>query len=147
MFSSTTTQFNLMSGFSASNLGESFFSSIIAGLFTVAIVTVFCWARALMPVKRTTKQGKAKHFFFVIWMSCGWWALAGAGRKVGVPTGRKCRVVVLVNGAMGVKCLCRHLLACGVTNRTPRWLWKTNRSLRFGKLFGGWMIACLCRRC
>src|SRR5271169_6494359 len=53
MFSSTTTQFNLMSGLSASNLVESFLSSIIAGLLTVAMVTVCCWARTLTPVKRT----------------------------------------------------------------------------------------------
>ena len=41
MFSSTTTQFNLMSGLSASNLVESFWSSIIAGLLTVAMSQFF----------------------------------------------------------------------------------------------------------
>src|SRR5258707_11692698 len=55
-FSSTTTQFNLMSGFAASNLGESFLSSIIAGLLTVAMVTVFCSAMALAPVNRTVTK-------------------------------------------------------------------------------------------
>src|SRR5262252_9430141 len=62
MFSSTTTQFNLMSGLAASNLGESFFSSIIAGLFTVAMVTVFCWASALAPVNRVTRRAEAKRW-------------------------------------------------------------------------------------
>jgi NAD(P)-dependent dehydrogenase (short-subunit alcohol dehydrogenase family) len=38
MFSSTTTQFNLMSGLSASNFVESFLSSIVAGLLTVGRV-------------------------------------------------------------------------------------------------------------
>src|SRR6266481_711264 len=55
-FSSTTTQFNLMSGFAASNLGESFLSSIIAGLLTVAMVTVFCSATALAAVTRTVTK-------------------------------------------------------------------------------------------
>src|SRR5580693_2517950 len=64
MFSSTTTQFSLISGLSASILVESFFSSIIAGLFTVAMVTVFCWARTVVPVIRTAKRGMAKLFIF-----------------------------------------------------------------------------------
>ena len=51
-----------MSGLSASNLVESFLSSIIAGLLTVAMVTVFCWASTLTPVKRTIRRGNAKHF-------------------------------------------------------------------------------------
>src|ERR1700716_532087 len=55
-FSSTTTQFNLMSRFAASNLGESFLSSIIAGLLTVAMVTVFCSAMALAPLNRAVTK-------------------------------------------------------------------------------------------
>src|SRR5262249_5565071 len=48
MFSSTTTQLSLMSGFSASNFFESFFNSIIAGLLTAAMVMVFVSARRLV---------------------------------------------------------------------------------------------------
>src|SRR6266478_1509586 len=79
-FSSTTTQFNLMSGFAASNLGESFLSSIIAGLLTVAMVTVFCWARTLTPVIRVAKRENAKCFIFIIWISCGLGTLADVAR-------------------------------------------------------------------
>ncbi len=39
-FSSRITQFSLMSGFAFSNAGDSFFSSIMSGLFSVAIVSV-----------------------------------------------------------------------------------------------------------
>src|SRR5579864_1402475 len=39
-FSSRITQFSLMSGFACSKAGDSFFSSIMSGLFNVAIVTV-----------------------------------------------------------------------------------------------------------
>src|SRR6266481_9591466 len=66
MFSSTTTQFNLMSGLSTSNFGESFLSSIIAGLLTTAIVTVFCWARTLAPVSRTANRGNARCFIVLV---------------------------------------------------------------------------------
>src|SRR5258707_9759478 len=75
-FSSSTTQLSLMSGFCASNLGESFLSSIIAGLLTAPIVTVFCWARTLTPVIRVAKRENAKCFIFIIWMSCGLGTLA-----------------------------------------------------------------------
>src|SRR5260221_10733562 len=79
-FSSTTTQFNLMSGFGASNLGESFLSSIIAGLLTVAMVTVFCSAMALAPVNRTVTK-IARCLFIVlggyrlVYLSWRWAAL------------------------------------------------------------------------
>ena len=135
MFSSTTTQFNLMSGFSASNLGESFLSSIIAGLFTVAMVTVFCWAMALKPIKRTSRRGNAKRFFFVIWISGGLWTLPGATGNVGASAGSTCREVVRVNGAMEAKRICHRLLVCGLRDRTPRQCGKTNVPLR-GILFG-----------
>lgn len=39
-FSSRITQFSLMSGFAFSKAGDSFFSSIMSGLFSVAIVSV-----------------------------------------------------------------------------------------------------------
>src|ERR1700722_1978588 len=146
IFSSTTTQFNLMSGFSASTLGERVFRSIIAGLFTVAMVTVFCWARALKPVKRTTRKGKSKRVVLFIWISCDLLTIAGAPRQLGVPAGRKWSELALVNGVMEVKCLCRRWLACGLISRTPRRRWKTNVALRFGKLFGVGRLH-LCKRC
>ncbi|CAM2191641.1 Secreted protein [Paraburkholderia kururiensis] len=45
-FSSRITQLSLMSGFAFSNAGESFFSSIMSGLFNMAIVTVAAEALA-----------------------------------------------------------------------------------------------------
>src|SRR5215471_78525 len=66
MFSSTTTQFYLMFGLAASNFGESFFSSIIAGLFTVAMVTVFCWAMAPAMLNRTAKRPGAKRWIILM---------------------------------------------------------------------------------
>jgi hypothetical protein len=46
--------------------GREFLSSIIAGLLTVAMVTVFCWARTLAPVSRTANRGNAKRSIFGI---------------------------------------------------------------------------------
>jgi hypothetical protein len=60
-----------------------------------------------------------------------------------VPAGRKCSEVVLVNGEMEAKCLCRRLLACGLTNRAPLRRWKATVPLPFGEFFWGWAIACL----
>src|SRR5215469_5846349 len=66
MFSSTTTQLSLISGFFSSNLLESFFSRIISGLLTTAIVTVFCWARALAAVSRAARITRAKRWIIPI---------------------------------------------------------------------------------
>jgi hypothetical protein len=62
MFSSTATQFNLMYGISASNLVESFWSSIIAGLLTVCDVTVFLLAGTLAPVSRMARGMQSASF-------------------------------------------------------------------------------------
>jgi hypothetical protein len=48
-----------MSGFAASNFGESFCNSIIAGLFTAAIVTVFCSALATDAANKTATKENA----------------------------------------------------------------------------------------
>src|ERR1700738_1078799 len=93
-FSSTTTQFNLMSGFAASNLGESFLSSIIAGLLTVAMVTVFCSAMALAPVNRTVTK-IARCLFIVL----GGYRLVYLSWRLAGPT-TLCSWCGLVRGAI-----------------------------------------------
>jgi hypothetical protein len=64
MFSSTTTQFNLMSGLSASNLVESFLEFDHRRVINRCDVTVFCWARTLALVNRTASRGNVKLFIF-----------------------------------------------------------------------------------
>jgi hypothetical protein len=58
MFSSTTTQFNLMSGLSASNLVDSFLEFDHRRVINRCDVTVFCRARTLAPVSRTANRGE-----------------------------------------------------------------------------------------